>query len=513
MASPEAEALRARLAGKGNAPTAPVSTTLPTFGAGISGRQGKIPLSGNPLAKPKTSVAAEVDPLASIPASIIQQFLDRGFTEQQIRQIISESVASNFISPFEAAQKALQGLLQNEKSQQDLQPADPRQFNQTFEDLQVKAIQEGNFDLANTVRKFQEQPSDIDIFNAAVSLATSPADIATLSAIARGVFPRQAPSPGNVQSLPVNPALQRAGENLFGLGGQTLPEPTGTIPIPATQPSRGLPAGRDLPIMGQEPAPFQSMEMLPDVQSFPLPQSPGQRVPTVQPQRMTEPIGPTLPFPGGSSIRERTEQEARGFTRFPSGPSGIEPIAMLPDVQRFGLPARNLNDPTPEAQRVSAGVTPGGVSFAPGSSGASLSPETLARLTRAQIEFLGGTIQQPAQRPARSFEPQPSQNNPFIPQGTPVSSINLNGRPAEVPVGIGQLFAGIQGNQTIDRPQSGLGAVGLPLPSAQGFSRLTAAEQDEFRKLAASQGLDPRDVERELGSTRFSGLPRPNITS
>jgi len=492
--------------------------------------------------------AGAVDVLSTIPPQLLQALVDQGFNEASIRALITNAEA-NFVAPIDAITAQIRTGQQIQKAERDLAPQDPRQFNQTFEDLQVKAIQDGNFELANQVRQFQNQPTDLQAFNAAVQLATSPADIATLSAIARGVFPRQAPSPGNVESLPLSPALQRAGQNLFGVGGDRLPAPSG---LPQAQDAVSVPAQIAPEVPAQAPAPLSIEETIQQSGGFAGIQPPvGQHlqegfgggflqqspVPFAQPQQVQRQLAPELAFPGADSIRFRTPQEQAGFTRAPEPnrfPSTQQPgeFAPLPPVESFELPpAPSTFGDRPE-ERVSAGLTASEIVFPPGSPGASFDPASLANLTEDQIRFLGGRIinrgAPPPPAPQRPFTPpvapaglqgptnfgqQPSQGNPLIPEGTPVSQINLNGQPAEVPVGIGQLFGGIQGNQVIEKPQSFLGAVGLPLPSAQGFSRLSAGEQDEFFKLARSQGLDPRDVERELQHTRPAGLPRPRIQS
>ena len=530
-------------------------TGIPTRGEPSVTEQGIRPDIRTAL---EAAQAAERDPnkgspedINLVPQALIDQLLqiNPNFTFADLQTIVANR--DPFLAtPAQAVQELIDGQLQTQRSQQQLAPQDPRQFNQTFEDLQVKAIQDGNFDLANQVRQFQEQPSDIEAFNAAVQLATSPADIATLSAIARGVFPRQAPSPGNVESLPLSPALQRAGQNLFGAGAQQgLPAPSGLpqaqdavqVP-PQVSPEVPPPAPRPLTIEEtiQQNGGFAGIQApvgqhLQEGISASLPLSP---VPTAQPQPITPQLAPELAFPGADSIRFRTPQEQAGFTQAPAPQTAfpaLEPaqpgeFAPLPPVGEFSLPPAQsqINDPTAPSARVSAGLQPSDVVFEPGSPGANIDPAMLANLTEEQIRFLGGRIINrgaPTSQAARPLTPpnplgqepnfgqQPSRNNPLIPEGTPVSQINLNGQPAEVPVGIGQLFGGIQGNQVIDKPQSFLGAVGLPLPSAQGFSRLSAGEQDEFFKLARSQGLDPRDVERELQNTRPSGMPVPRIRS
>ena len=552
MASPEADRIRQRLLQGGGGVSA---------GPGVA-TGGEEPLSGpqgiHPSLRqqaPAPQQAGDVDVLSTIPPQFLQALVDQGFNEASIRALIANAEA-NFVAPIDAITAQIRTGQQIQRAEQDLAPQDPRQFNQTFEDLIVKNIVDGEFEVAQEIRNFQQRPTDLQAFNAAVSLATSPADIATLSAIARGVFPRQAPSPGNVESLPVSPALQQAGQNLFGAPGAGDPfaaarrqrEGQEAIPVPRQ-------IAPEVLAPTTTPAPLSIEETIRQSGGFAGIQPPvGQHlqegfgggflqqsaIPFAQPRPVQRQLAPELAFPGADSIRFRTPQERAGFTQ---APEDVQParfpvadvpgeLAPLPPVERFALPQPpSTFDDRPE-DRVSAGLTATDVVFPPGSPGASFDPASLATLTEDQIRFLGGRIVNrgtpPAPAPQRPFTPpvapaglqgptnfgqQPSRGNPLIPEGTPVSQINLNGRPAEVPVGIGQLFGGIQGSQTIDKPQSFLGAVGLPLPSAQGFSRLSAGEQDEFFKLARSQGLDPRDVERELQHTRPAGLPRTRIQS
>ena len=95
----------------------------------------------------------------------------------------------------------------------------------TIKEMIAKALFSGNVDAALALKDFQDRPTSLEAFNAAMQFAQSPGDIFSISNIARGITPIVAPEAGDTQRIALPPvflqdALSRV-MNLFRGGSGT----------------------------------------------------------------------------------------------------------------------------------------------------------------------------------------------------------------------------------------------------------------------------------------------------
>ena len=134
-----------------------------------------------------------------------------------------------------------------------------------------------------------------------------------------------------------------------------------------------------------------------------------------------------------------------------------------------------------------------------------LAPPPDPGLQDIQAQGLPGrnqATQQQVQQPAQTGGPRTDRG--FIPEGTPTFLHQFPGQePRRLPQRFGTLFRGIKDpSEQLQRPESFLGARGLPRLDPGTFGRLSAGEQDAFIKLGQERGLDPRDIFKEIESGR-----------
>jgi len=363
-----------------------------------------------------------------------------------------------------------------------ISPADaPR----NLEALMTKAIVEGDFDLATRVKSFRDDPTNADKLRLAIDFATSPADAFVLSAVAQGVFPGQFDPKTGITSLPRPNFARDLFNETFGVSQDPF-------------------AGR------QQPEDTQPAASPPPSSSFtpPVEESVGgSLLPPQTPEVSQPPLTQPAPQIGGGFFDPN-----QSFTG--PGGSGVDP-------SRLG----QLSPPPIPGGR-GGFFAPGIQGTAPGEQflvGADQPPAFNRRLTFPEDTGIiepGPTPQgEPTPDPSGTSTQGTDQQRPLpsdrvLTPGVPTFGTTFDGQDLQLPTRFGTLFRGIKDpTEQLQRPQSFLGAVGLPRPSAGAFQKLSASEQDAFFGLARMSGLDPRDVQKELQSSQVRQPRFSRITS
>src|SRR3990167_2973230 len=112
-----------------------------------------------------------------------------------------------------------------------------RKSSENFDSLIVRAIADGDWDTADRLQQFRNQPSDLDLFKAAMDYAKSPADAYTISALARGEQAAPSTGPGDLKRLgPPSGAVTESYNRLFAPRPAVPAKPTRTAPPDTTVP-------------------------------------------------------------------------------------------------------------------------------------------------------------------------------------------------------------------------------------------------------------------------------------
>ncbi len=415
-------------------------------------------------------------------------------TERGIEADKAKADAASVKAEQDQVDRQAQAVQDKQDFDQQQQALDQRDIPKSTEAIIAKALAEGDFDMARRVNDFRNNPTDAEKLRLALDFATSPADVFTLSAIADGVFPGQFDKGGISGKLPVAPALQKAFDDVFNpqdpFAGREAPAPA------PTQQQSFAPA---------DPAPFAQPESggVP-LQPQPFSQ-PAQQVDTSADRREAREGFLGTPAPESLFNQRRFGEEDDG---------GVAGIADLFKRIRFEEGFQNIPlDQLPPLQ----GTTPtGGSAVAQPFGGNELNqfaregptqfptPEPISRSTRP----FGGDIQaEPLPPPPQQQQAGgPRTDRGFIPEGTSTFLHQFPGQePRRLPQRFGPLFRGIKDpSEQLQRPESFLGARGLPRLDPGTFGRLSAGEQDAFIRLTQERGLDTRDVQREIESGRPS---------
>ncbi len=461
----------------------------------------------------------------------------------------------------EAVEREAQAEQDRQAFDQQQEVIDQRDIPKTTEAMIAKALSEGDFDLARRVNDFRNEPTNAEKLRLALDFATSPADVFTLSAIADGVFPGQFDKGGISGKLPVAPALQKAFDDVFNPqdpfeGRQRGPEaapasqqepfaPTAPeafrspqesgVPLqrqPASDPGLPPPA-QQLPQFDLEDdfgveGPFRRSELqdtgFEEGGAFgPLPSRNVEPIFPNRQQQATTPIGGSDvadPFGVGGNLNPFNGFKVAGAGGAVGG--GGSPLPDTFDEEGGPFPFVTDASHTPTHQKLVTSPT-NAIEFdtakfaGSGGGGRAAAPRFP---TPEPINRPGLIPEIPAQAPTLPPQQQqqiggPRTDRGFIPEGTPTFQHQFPGQePRRLPQRFRHLFGGIKdASVQLPRPDSFLGARGLPRLDPGTFGRLTAGEQDAFIRLAQERGLDPRDVFKEIESGRPAQPRFSRVTS
>lgn len=402
-------------------------------------------------------------------------------------------------------------------------PTPVREQRQTIDNLIAEALDNGDFDRAVSFNNFKNAPTSDEALKTAMQFARQPADLFTLSAIARGAISLGPRGPG-VRSLPKSPLIQQIYERWANqaLGNFDFPE---VIKESTAIPTRAEVAAAPSAPTVQEPS-FQTAGG-PGIQTQQAPvRTPDPQtlfrselqdtgfeegggfgpIPVPRQTTATTPVGGSAvsnPFGQGDNLNPFAGVDLPEAPIFPFRDSNVRAPrfpANEPLERTQRLPSIDPAIPSPiRSELQDTGFEEGGA-FGPsldasnfavaGQAGEGPGPSGRRTGTTSR----GGSVLSGAELPS------------LIPESTPTFELPFDGVDIPLPVGLEPLFR--NGGEAIGRPGSIFAAAGIPELSAQAQRNLLPQELEAFTTLAELAGIPPSLIQRRLGAQRTGGGQR-----